>query len=186
MFGADIELRCCRKCFVRVDRPSEVSDKSGKGGWWTYVAQNDPEGRGARGGKGTGEYRKGTTPSDIASRSPSPADGSKVGPLPNDQIYPGGDPNNTGGIDEQDQIAAILNLHQSMNSGNHPQGQGQSGYQLLDEGVGAGYNGAGNGHPVDGYGHGQTLAMAEEALHHDYGSYRNSTGGAREPKSGYT
>lgn len=67
-----------RKCFVRVDRPNDAAaDKSGKGGWWTYVAQGDPDGRGGRkglSGKGTGEYRKGQTPSDIASRSGSPDD----------------------------------------------------------------------------------------------------------------
>jgi hypothetical protein len=64
---------------VRVDRPNDaIGDKSGKGGWWTYVAQGDPDGRGGRkglSGKGTGEYRKGQTPSDIASRSGSPDEG---------------------------------------------------------------------------------------------------------------
>lgn len=64
-----------RKCFVRVDRPSDnAADKAGKGGWWTYNPGTDADGRPGRkglSGKGTGEYRKGSTPSDIASRSGS-------------------------------------------------------------------------------------------------------------------
>lgn len=68
-------LFCHRKCFVRVDRPSDnAADKAGKGGWWTYNPGTDADGRPGRkglSGKGTGEYRKGSTPSDIASRSGS-------------------------------------------------------------------------------------------------------------------
>ncbi|KAJ9098135.1 hypothetical protein QFC21_004464 [Naganishia friedmannii] len=64
-----------KKCFVRVDRPSDnAADKAGKGGWWTYNPGTDADGRPGRkglSGKGTGEYRKGSTPSDIASRSGS-------------------------------------------------------------------------------------------------------------------
>jgi hypothetical protein len=67
--------RSYRKCFVRVDRPSDnAADKAGKGGWWTYNPGTDADGRPGRkglSGKGTGEYRKGSTPSDIASRSGS-------------------------------------------------------------------------------------------------------------------
>lgn len=60
---------------MRVDRPSDnAADKAGKGGWWTYNPGTDADGRPGRkglSGKGTGEYRKGSTPSDIASRSGS-------------------------------------------------------------------------------------------------------------------
>lgn len=58
-----------------MDRPSDnAADKAGKGGWWTYNPGTDADGRPGRkglSGKGTGEYRKGSTPSDIASRSGS-------------------------------------------------------------------------------------------------------------------
>ena len=84
-----------RKCFVRVDRPNDApSDKSGKGGWWTYVAQGDPDGRGGRkgmSGKGTGEYRKGQTPSDIASRSGSPEEGMSLRPDLDGMLFDGPD-----------------------------------------------------------------------------------------------
>lgn len=70
-----------RKCFVRVDRPAEgLLDKSGKGGWWTYSPEAVDGGRpGRKGahGRGTGEYRKGTTPSDIAEKEA--AAGGRVG-----------------------------------------------------------------------------------------------------------
>lgn len=63
---------------MRVDRPEGSkgqSEKGGKGGWWTYVPGTTEDGRpgGKKNatGKGTGEYRKGSTPSDIASRSGS-------------------------------------------------------------------------------------------------------------------
>lgn len=72
---ADLLQFLSRKCFVRVDRPSDnAADKAGKGGWWTYNPGTDADGRPGRkglSGKGTGEYRKGSTPSDIASRSGS-------------------------------------------------------------------------------------------------------------------
>lgn len=55
-----------------MDRPAEgILDKSGKGGWWTYAPEAVDGGRpGRKGahGRGTGEYRKGTTPSDIAEK----------------------------------------------------------------------------------------------------------------------
>jgi len=106
-------------------------------------------------GKGTGEYRKGQTPSDIASRSGSPEEGMSLRPDLDGMLFDGPD-------------AAMLLMAQSGNgngNGNYHPGMGDGMVGVpLNEGPSRS-SGMGGGSMGSSYAdQAQTLAMAAQVL----------------------